>query len=309
MGTIDESSMVNRNQQKETLAYFSRHAKDWSRSAQEQTPDRINIVRQRNDYVLHVIQQRQETERALDVGCGAGDLVLEFAKNGISGTGVDFAPEMIRIAVERADQGNFGLAKFHCSSIFDFDMGNHIYDCISANGFIEYISCEELIQFIAEAHRALNPSGSLVLGSRNRLFNLFSMNEFTDQEVEANTTSMLLKEAIAITGSESLDDFLSVDSLPLSTEELGHINTGIDVSMRRQYTPVQLTKLLHEEGFEIVDVYPIHIHGIVPRLKDQYPQVHVEVATLLQAYAKGRRELIAQASSFMVHAIKEDRHE
>jgi len=298
--------MVNLNQQQEALDYFRSHADDWSKRAQTQTSGKINVVQQRNAYVLHVVHQRQGTEKALDVGCGAGDLVLDLARYGINGVGVDFAPEMIRIAAKRADQENLGLAQFQCASIFDFEMGNPTYDCISANGFIEYISCEELLQFIAMAHQALNASGSLVLGSRNRLFNIFSMNGFTEQEIEANTIPKLLGEAIAITNSGSIDDLLSIDPLPLPTEELSQVNTGIDVSMRLQYTPIQIAQLLSEAGFQIIDIYPIHIHGITPRFKDQYPQVHVEVATLLQTHALGHRELVAQSSSFMVHAKKVD---
>jgi 2-polyprenyl-3-methyl-5-hydroxy-6-metoxy-1,4-benzoquinol methylase len=296
--------MANPEQQKETLAYFRSHATEWSGKARENSPTKINVVHQRNDYALHIVRQRQTTALALDVGCGTGDLVLDLAKMGVRGVGVDFAPEMIELATERATQENLGLAQFDCGSIFDFDMGNGTYDCIVANGFIEYITVEQLIEFISMTYQALNKDGSLVLGSRNRLFNLFSQNGFTEQEIEAKTILPLLNESKAIMRSASFDELLSLDSLPLPTQDQEQVQTTIEVSLRLQYTPSQLMKLLHNVGYETVDIYPIHIHGIVPQIKDLYPKIHVEVANQLQEQALDHQELVAQASSFMIHAKK-----
>ena len=304
LGATVEVTMANPEQQQEALDYFRRHATQWSSKARENSASRVNAVRQRTDYVLHVIQQRQATEMTLDVGCGTGDLVLDVARRGVRSVGIDFAPEMIQIATERAGKENLSLARFDCTSIFDFDMSNAVYDCISANGLIEYITREQLLQFIAMTYQALNKGGSLVIGSRNRLFNLFSLNGFTEQEIEADAAAPLLRESIAIMKAASLDELLSLESPPLPKEEVSQVKTNIDVSLRLQYTPSQLMKLLHSAGFELVDIYPIHIHGIAPQLKDLYPEMHVEVSNILQAHALDRREFVAQASSFMVHAKK-----
>ncbi|MCH8136497.1 MAG: methyltransferase domain-containing protein [Proteobacteria bacterium] len=165
--------MLNRRQQQEALNYFRGHAQEWSNNAAVESLSSVNIIKQRNDYVLHVIQRRQSTRVALDVGCGTGELVLDVARMGVRSIGVDFAPEMIKIGTQAAVEEKLDQAHFHCESIFEFDMSQPTYDCISANGFIEYISCEQLLQFIALSYQALNKDGSLVMGSRNRLFNLF----------------------------------------------------------------------------------------------------------------------------------------
>ena len=299
-----EEKMANQGSQEEALAFFRSHAKEWSSKAGDQSANNVNIVKQRNDYVLHIIRQRQSTGIVLDVGSGTGDLVLDLARQGIRGTGVDFAAEMIQISNDKASKENLGLAQFYCTSIFDFDLGQQTYDCISANGFIEYISCNQLLQFIGKAYRALKKHGSLVMGSRNRLFNLFSLNDFTQQEIEASTSDMLLMESIAIAKNTSLGELLSLESPPLPSERLTQVKTGIDVSLRLQYTPLQLIKLLVGAGFEVVDIYPIHIHAVVPQFKDRRPQVHVEISNQLQAHALQHRELIPHASSFMMHAKK-----
>lgn len=299
-----EVTLAFLGQQEQALAYFRNHAGEWASKVSAPSSNTINVVKQRNDYVLHVIDQRHRTELALDVGCGTGDLVLNVAGKGIRAVGVDFAPEMIQIATEHAAKENLDLAQFYCTSIFEFDMRQPSYDCISANGFIEYISSEQLLQFIAMAYQGLNRGGSLVIGSRNRLFNLFSLNDFTVQEIEAGSVGTLLKESIAIAKGTSLGELLSLQSPPLPGGELTQPETGIAVSMRLQYTPVQIMKILNDTGFEVADIYPIHVHGVLPQFKDLQAHVHMEVSNLLQGYALGHRELIPQASSFMIHAKK-----
>jgi SAM-dependent methyltransferase len=250
-----------------------------------------------------VIDGRETTEAALDVGCGTGDLVLEIASRGIMGVGVDYAPEMIELARERIRAKGQSLAEFHSANIFEFDLQFESYDCVSANGFIEYISWEQLNQFVLLAHHALKPGGSLVLGSRNRLFNIFSLNDFTKMEADAGTVQALLRESIAISSDDD-DELATVEPAPLAVGDIHHRNTGIDVSTRLQYTPVQLMRLLGAKGFETLQISPIHIHGLAPRLASLSAETHTRISNLLHTDALANRHLIPQSSSFMVHAKK-----
>ena len=150
-------------QQKETLNYFRKYADKWKDKP---------IIKQRNDFVLKVISERK-TDLFLDIGCGTGKLVNKVASKGIQAIGVDFSEEMIKIADKECKQ-----AEFICCSIFDFPFRDK-YDVISANGLIEYISYKELDKLLNLSRKALKPGGSLILSSRNRLFNIFSLNEYT----------------------------------------------------------------------------------------------------------------------------------
>ena len=291
-------------QQQETLSYFSSHADQWWDHAKGGSPDAVNIIQQRNDYALHVISGRATTQSVLDIGCGSGDLVLDVARAGIRAVGVDFASEMIELARNRASEEHLPLAEFHCRSIFDFELNNPAYHCIAANGFIEYISVEQLKLTLRRVYQALNLDGSLVLGCRNRLFNLFSLNEFTSREIEEGSIEALLQESIALANGTDIDDLLTLEPAPIPRSETKQVNTGIDVSVRLQYTPVQLMGLLREAGFDTVDVSAIHIHPAVPRFKDSNAQVHTGLSTMLHKYSLDHRELIPQASSFMIHGRK-----
>lgn len=88
-------------QQKEALAYFKKYARVWNDKIKIPSQER-DVIQQRNGYVIHVVEKREKTEIALDVGCGAGDLVYEIAKRGIRAIGVDFAEEMIQISRDNA---------------------------------------------------------------------------------------------------------------------------------------------------------------------------------------------------------------
>jgi len=291
-------------QQKETLAYFDAHADNWSKAAQEFGPNTTNVIKQRNDYVLRVIDQQDKTRAALDIGCGTGDLILDIAARGILGVGIDFAPEMINTAQQIAADKEVDAAEFHCCSVFEFKPGSLAYDCISANGFIEYISLDQLQDLLSLAFDALQPGGSLVLGSRNRLFNIFSMNKFTAQEIEWGTTSALIQESIALSEIKDVSELFSVEPAPVPNTEFEQTHTGIDVSSRFQYTPLQLMSLMRHAGFETMHLSPINIHGVCPKLKDRHPDIHSSVSSLLHSLEGDYFELIPQASSFMIHGKK-----
>jgi len=291
-------------QQNEALKYFKEHAQDWKRQAVMDTKDNVNIVKQRNDYVVKVVNERDNTELVLDVGCGTGDLVCELAQKGIRAIGVDFAEEMIGIARKKAKGAGLKRATFECCSIFDYDFESNKYDVISANGFIEYISYKELDKFLDISLKALKSKGSLVLGSRNRLFSIFSLNEFTEEEISENNIKPLLLEAIQIVKPRDLKDLIGLETASLQKVKKEHQQTGIKVTTRYQFTPVQLVSMLAGRGFEPIEIFPVHIHAVPPKFKDKYPAIHGNISNLLQAYAQDNMSLIPQASSFMLHAKK-----
>jgi 2-polyprenyl-3-methyl-5-hydroxy-6-metoxy-1,4-benzoquinol methylase len=292
-------------QQEEALLYFSEHALEWKNRASSADEQKVNIIQQRNGCVLRVIEQRGTTRSVLDVGCGTGDLVCDIARMGIDATGVDFSWEMVDIARARGDQEKLDRANFHCSSIFDFDVTQRRYDVVSAMGFIEYISLEELDRFLDLSYEALNSGGSLVLGSRNRLFNLFSLNSFTVEEINTGTAILLLTEATALASGISLAALGELEAAPLQKPSGEQPRTGINVSLRYQFTPMQLIRMLTARGFVIKQLYPIHIHGVPPVVKALYPAIHTRISNLLQNYAAEHTSLVPYSSSFVLHAEKE----
>lgn len=292
------------NQQKQALSYFSRSAGAWAKKAKSSGEDEVNVIRQRNDFVLKVMGEKRGARFLLDIGCGTGDLVCEAARRGIDATGVDFAKEMIGAAVRNAKRLNCRKARFECCSIFDFEFERGKYDVISANGFIEYISLKRLGKLLELSSEGLKQGGSLILGSRNRLYNIFSLNRFTQEEIESGNIERLISEATKIADARHIRELIGLKTARLQTRVKKQSNTGIDVSVRYQYTPAQLIDILLDKGFEPVQIHPIHIHGVTPKFKDTHPSVHAAISNLLQNYAEGNMSLMPASSSFMIHAKK-----
>lgn len=293
-------------QQDETLRYFKSHAEDWKNKAEFSDPQRVNIIQQRNRYVVKVINNYSLSGYVLDVGCGTGDLVCEIAQQGIEAIGVDYAQEMIDLATEKSQDSQLTKAHFECCSIFDFNFSERKYSLISANGFIEYISQDELSQFFDLVCDALAPQGSFVVGSRNRLFNIFSINKYTSHELAESDFDLLIKEAIALASGADIEELIKMECAPLQKPDTTHEKTKIDVTTRFQYTPLRLIRMLSERGLKPIEVYPIHIHGVPPAFKNRQPEIHTSISNLLQTYAEQSPELVPWSSSFMLHVRKVD---
>lgn len=297
---------MSSEQQDQALEFFRRFAADWRLRAAGGEPRKFNIIRHRNDYVVEVARRRGDIRRFLDVGCGSGELVCDMAAMGIGAEGVDFSPEMIDLGRVLARERGLSGATFSCASVFDHAPAERPLDLVSANGFIEYISRDQLLEFLAMVHAWLAPGGSLVLGSRNRLFNLFSLNEYTRLEVLSGALEPMLDEALAIaaakTWAEAVVALRTRGSALPAVER--HPLTGVEVATRHQYTPAELAALLEGAGYDTVELRPIHYHAAPPVFARAHPETHLATALLMQEHASSEPALLPFSSTFMVHAVK-----
>ena len=86
---------------------------------------------------------------------------------------------MIKIAKKNFLKKNL---YFENLDIFNFSTKKK-FDCISANGFIEYLSLSDIKKFIRISNDLLTNKGCLIFGTRNRLFNLYFLNKFSKNEI------------------------------------------------------------------------------------------------------------------------------
>ncbi len=293
-------------QQQQTLEYFSKFADDWRSKAANKDPKRkFNVIKARNDYVLDVTKAMGSAKRGLDIGCGTGELVVDWGKMGIQGVGVDFAPDMIKLCKEMAEEQKIPNVEFIEASIFEYTPEQK-FDVIGANGFIEYVSLEEFGQLLKRMPELLNPGGSFVVGSRNRLFNVFSLNEFTEMELKAGAVNELVEEATLIAKSADMQSAVKAleaspaSKLPVHTSHPS--TTGIEVAVRHQYTPKEIIHFLRDHGMKTVRFGAVHQHAFPPRFKESHLPVHIQVADLLQSLAWDQPSLVPSASTFMVEA-------
>lgn len=294
-------------QQQETRAVFARKAKDWHAAAQDRSGGTLNILQQRYDYVVGVAERMAPVERFLDLGCGSGDLTVSIAERGADCVGIDFTPEMIEIAVQHAEARNVAeKCSFIVGSVLDCDLEGESFDLAAALGLIEYFSFEQTRRLLERCQGALTRGGGLVVESRNRLFNLVTFNEYTEREIETGNVEALMAEAMVMATAESMAECLkglaALDHTAALLER--YPVTGVPVTVRHQYTPAQLCRLLEEHGFTPVSLSPYHYHVATPRFLEAHPSLHVRMSRQMQEHIVDCYAVVPQASSYMIQARK-----
>lgn len=297
--------MNTKSQQEQTKVFFERNALEWFTKAKSHSRYSVNVIKQRNQYVENISSRfLHKNAKILDVGCGTGDLVINLLKKRYDAYGIDFASNMIRKARSEARKQHFSIDRFFINSFFKFT-STIKYNLISANGFIEYISEKKFESFIKKSYQLLENKGLLVIGSRNRLFNIFSFNNYTRAEIESGNINKLLNECILFNCIKRFEEVFTNNSIPKISRNLKrHEYTGIKVQTRYQYTPCQIINKLHDRGFVCIDLIPINIHVLTTGAKIKLPKIHDQVSNYLQDRKDVYMQMIPQSSSFMITARK-----
>ena len=79
---------------------------------------------------------------------------------------------------------------------------------------------------------------------------------------------------------------------------------GVKVETRHQYTPIEISRRLVKIGFSIENIYPINLHLINPKIKNQKVITDLKKKSLKVYKDANFGSLISQSSSFMILAKK-----
>lgn len=291
-------------QQAQTKKYFKEHAADWQNKA---TDEIYSLINDRHRAVHHILSTFGNGSRLLDVGCGTGQLAIEASSKGFKSLGLDFAEEMINTAEANAINQK-SKARFKIGSIFDF-VPKEKYHVISAMGFIEYISLEQLENFLSFCNSYTTDRGAISIGSRNRLFNLTTYNQYTEIEKKLGTIDQLLEEASICVLSQNNEEFIKamreyMGSISL-TQNDSHPITGIEVGTRYQFTPSDLMHKIEKHGFKVINIYPVNYHAFHPGINSENFITHrKQIAEVVSKNFQSEFRLLPNASSFVMEAIK-----
>lgn len=299
-----KNKKIKIKQQDETYNFFNSTAEAWQAKATSKT---YSVIENRHTAVLEIMESFHGESAMLDVGCGTGQLAIEASTLGWKATGVDFSSEMIVLAKQNS-LAIGSAAQFECTSIFNFEAKSNSYDVISAQGFIEYISLDQLDYFLDFALLALKKGGSLALGSRNRLFNLRSLNEFTKLEIEMGTVNKLLEESCILQTSTTQAEAISRLALLNSSYEQPNVHprTGIDVGTRYQFSPGDLITRFSKHGLIASRVCPVNYHALpISSLEiDDFKKLHNNLAAFASEQWINLHSLVPYSSSFVIEAKK-----
>jgi len=284
-------------QQLQTKKFFETEAYAWSQRADVKKNKINNTIIERNLFAFQIIK-KNKLKFHLDVGCGSGDLSFLSSKVTKSSIGIDFSKNMIKIANKKFKNKNL---QYINTSIFDFQ-NDYKFDAVSANGFIEYLSNKDVFNFMKYCQSNIKKSGFLILGSRNRIFNLFSLNRFSLHELKTKSFQILYNEAIAL-NNMTLKEFSKrkkMDFKPVPFKQ--PMTRDIKVNIRNQFSPSQIIKLLKEYSFKVTNIHPINYHPATPKVYNSNLE-YKKISDKIVSY-NNKLSLIPFSSSFIVAAKK-----
>jgi ubiquinone/menaquinone biosynthesis C-methylase UbiE len=97
--------------------------------------------------------QQHAGQRVLEIGCGTGCDLLQFAKHGADAVGVDVTPEHLRLARERVG----GLAKVEEADATRLPFPDGTFDYVYSHGVLHHIETPRRV--VEEIFRVLKPGG------------------------------------------------------------------------------------------------------------------------------------------------------
>ena len=95
-------------------------------------------------------------KRLLDLGCGAGENSVYFAKCGAECVASDYSPGMVEVALKLADK-NGVIVQGHTGNAMELDFPDASFDIVYASNLLHHLPNPKLA--IREMHRVLKPGG------------------------------------------------------------------------------------------------------------------------------------------------------
>jgi SAM-dependent methyltransferase len=100
--------------------------------------------------------------KALDLGCGTGTNAITLARHGWQVTGVDFAPEAVRVARRKAADAGLSIS-FLAADVTDLGMLTGPYDYVLDIGCLFVLGQRERVRYADGLARLTGPRGWYML--------------------------------------------------------------------------------------------------------------------------------------------------
>jgi ubiquinone/menaquinone biosynthesis C-methylase UbiE len=272
------------DRKKQVEGYFDDIVKDYARlydSGGDADLSRYPGGPVRLQKAIALLQRFKPAGVVLDVGCGTGHTALAAAKLGYRVIGLDLSSQMVEQSTQLLAREGFGeRSSFKTADVENMPIDNGSVDGVLALGLIEYLTDDA--RFVAEVRRVLRPGGVAVIAFRNRLFNLFSMNAYTKQEIDAGEQGRLLQEfndeVQASAGAGKVDYAPFAAELARRAPELSRQkSSGNQVKLKplpihlRQHTPREARDAFAQSGFKCLATDYFHFHPFPPAFESSGP--------------------------------------
>jgi SAM-dependent methyltransferase len=120
-----------------------------------------------DDAELRILPGHLGGKRVLELGCGAGQAAVAFARMGARTIAVDASPEMVAAARRRAEAATVGV-DFRIGDVSDLAfVPAESIDLVFSGATLDYV--EDLGRVLRSVHRVLRPQGAFVFSLEHPL--------------------------------------------------------------------------------------------------------------------------------------------
>ena len=181
-------------QKKVTKEFFNEVAAEWFERTYDPKKEffKYPVNGARKDVAIAEIKALKKKGTIFDLGRGTGQMVIELRKSGYDAVGIDVAERMIGEAKKtarslrlRGNPDNF-FAVGDCLNL----SSEKQYDLVTGLGLLEYLEGDS--DLFTNLARVVRPGGYALIECRNKLFNLFSGNQYTVEEGNRGTLATLV---------------------------------------------------------------------------------------------------------------------
>ncbi|OIO06493.1 hypothetical protein COX67_02185 [Candidatus Falkowbacteria bacterium CG_4_10_14_0_2_um_filter_36_22] len=159
------NTMIDNYDPQKLKGRFDKESIHWQKLYQQNdNKDRIyNNKKYRQQYVLEILGPG--SGKVLDLGCGAGSFFEHLEGLGYEVTGVDFSPEMVKLAASAA--GNLKRSRAVQGDVLNLPFESRTFDALIAVGLLEYLPNDE--SFLKIVGNFVKPGGKIIVTLRNSL--------------------------------------------------------------------------------------------------------------------------------------------
>lgn len=224
----------------------------------------------------------QERNTVLDLGCGTGTLTELLARRGYDMIGVDNAPEMLQIAMEKRERSGLDIL-YLLQDMRELELYGTVGAAVSVCDSLNYLLDEEdIVQTFERVNTYLYPQGIFVFDfntvykyqtvigdatiAENREDCSFIWENYYHEEQEINEydLTIFVAEGRTVFGADETADAgdWTADGPKEQTEE-SRFRRFREVHYQRGYRLSQMKALLLRAGLEFLEAFDADTHGKV----------------------------------------------
>lgn len=197
---------------------------------------------------VFISHMNKKPELVLDLGCGTGRMTVELANRGYDMTGVDYSPEMLDKARNRAEKYGKDIL-WICQDMCEFELYGTVDAAVSCLDCINHLTDpQELDACLDLVHNYLIPGGIFVfdINGKYKFENIYADNSY----VMENGEDMCVWQNGYNPKSKLCDFYITLFS------KCGNSYSRFDeIQTERMYTLRSIKSHLKRAGFDFIGAY------------------------------------------------------